>query len=96
MLDALKVTYEKIGEYGETLKGELAAEAKRNLAFIDVFDRIGYPKVLWTHSDVSAIRTAFSLGIPIVYANDTVFAYHVARLATPLVDWLIAPVSFGK
>jgi predicted glycosyltransferase len=25
-----------------------------------------------------------------------VFAYHVARLAAPLVDWLIAPVSFGK
>lgn len=96
MLDALKVTYEKIGEYGETLKEKLAAEAKRNLAFIDVFDRIGYPKVLWTHGDVSAIRTAFGLGIPIVYANDTVFAYHVARLATPLVDWLIAPVSFGK
>jgi predicted glycosyltransferase len=52
--------------------------------------------VLWTHGDVSAIRTAFGLNIPIVYANDTVFAYHVARLAAPLVDWLIAPVSFGK
>lgn len=48
------------------------------------------------HGDVSAIRTAFGLNIPIVYANDTVFAYHVAKLVTPLVDWLIAPVSFGK
>lgn len=52
--------------------------------------------MLWTHGDVSAIRTAFGLNIPIVYANDTVFAYAVARLACPLVDWLVAPISFGK
>jgi predicted glycosyltransferase len=45
---------------------------------------------------VSAIRTAFGLGIPIVYANDTVFAYAVARLSCPLVDWLVTPISFGK
>jgi predicted glycosyltransferase len=96
MLDALNVPYQKIGEYGETLKEKLGAEAERNLAFLDLFDKIGYPKVLWTHGDVSAIRTAFGLGIPIVYANDTVFAYHVAKLASPLVDWLIAPISFGK
>ncbi len=96
MLDTLHVPYEKIGDYGNTLKEKLIAEARRNLAFIELFDRIGYPKVLWTHGDVSAIRTAFGLGIPIVYANDTVFAYHVAKLATPVVDWLIAPISFGK
>lgn len=96
MLDALHVPYEEIGEYGNTPKEKLVAEAERNLAFIKLFDRIGYPKVLWTHGDVSAIRTAFGLGIPIVYANDTLFAYHVAKLATPLVDWLIAPISFGK
>ena len=52
--------------------------------------------MLWAHGDVSAIRTAFGLQIPIVYANDTVFAYHVAKLAAPLVDWLVAPVCFGK
>ena len=96
MLDVLKVPYQMIGEYGGTLKEKLAVEQKRTLEFIDLFDKIGYPKVLWTHGDVSAIRTAFGLNIPIVYANDTVFAYHVARLAAPLVDWLIAPVSFGK
>lgn len=95
MLDALKVPYETIGEYGSTLKEKLAVEQKRTLEFLDLFDRVGYPKVLWTHGDVSAIRTAFGLKIPIVYANDTVFAYAVARLACPLVDWLVAPVSFG-
>lgn len=96
MLDALKVKYETIGEYGATLKEKLAVEQKRTLEFLDLFDRVGYPKVLWTHGDVSAIRTAFGLKIPIVYANDTVFAYAVARLTCPLVDWLVTPVSFGK
>ena len=96
MLDALKVPYQRIGDYGETLKEKLVEEQKRTLEFVDLFEKAGYPKVLWTHGDVSAIRTAFGLGIPIVYANDTVFAYAVARLACPLVNWLVTPISFGK
>ncbi len=96
MLDALKVPYETVGEYGASLKEKLVVEQKRTLEFLDLFDRVGYPKVLWTHGDVSAIRTAFGLNIPIVYANDTVFAYAVARLSCPLVDWLITPACFGK
>ena len=96
MLDTLKVPYEKVGEYGTTLREKVAVEQKRTLALLDLFDKIGYPKVLWTHGDVSAIRTAFGLKIPIVYANDTVFAYAVAKLVCPLVDWLVAPVCFGK
>jgi predicted glycosyltransferase len=96
MLDTLNVPYETIGEYGSTLKEKLAVEQKRTLDFLELFDKVGYPKVLWTHGDVSAIRTAFGLKIPIVYANDTVFAYAVAKLACPLVDWLVAPVSFGN
>ena len=96
MLDTLKVPYVTVGEYGSTLKEKLAVEQKRTLEFLDLFDKVGYPKVLWTHGDVSAIRTAFGLEIPVVYANDTVFAYAVAKLACPLVDWLVAPVSFGR
>jgi predicted glycosyltransferase len=96
MLDALKVQYETVGDYGTTLKEKLVVEQERTLGFVKLFDRVGYPKVLWTHGDVSAIRTAFGLGIPVVYANDTVFAYAVARLACPLVDWLVAPLCFGK
>ncbi len=96
MLDALKVPYVTVGEYGTTLVEKLAVEQKRTLEFLELFDKVGMPKVLWTHGDVSAIRTAFGLGIPIVYANDTVFAYAVAKLVSPLVDWLIAPISFGK
>ncbi|MCL2642580.1 MAG: DUF354 domain-containing protein [Candidatus Bathyarchaeota archaeon] len=96
MLDTLKVPYETVGEYGETLKEKIAVEQKRTLEFLDLFDRVGYPKVLWTHGDVSAIRTAFGLKIPIVYANDTVFAHAVAKLACPLVNYLVAPKCFGK
>jgi len=96
ILDLLKVSYKTVGTYGVTLKEKMAVEQKRTLEFLDLFDKVGYPKVLWTHGDVSAIRTAFGLGIPIVYANDTVFAYAVAKLACPLVDYLIAPKCFGK
>jgi predicted glycosyltransferase len=96
MLDTLKISYKTVGIYGTTLKEKLAAEQKRTLEFLDLFDKVDYPKVLWTHGDISAIRTAFGLKIPIVYANDTVFAYAVAKLACPLVDYLVAPKCFGK
>jgi predicted glycosyltransferase len=96
MLDILKVPYKTVGEYGATLKEKIMFEQKRTLEFLDLFDKVGYPKVLWTHGDVSAIRTAFGLKIPIVYANDTVFAYAVAKLSCPLVDYLVTPKCFGK
>jgi predicted glycosyltransferase len=96
ILDLLKVDYICVGEYGETLKEKLTVEQRRTLDFIDLFDKRGFPKVLWTHGDVSAIRTAFGLKIPIVYANDTLHALHVAKLVCPLVNWLVAPAAFGK
>jgi predicted glycosyltransferase len=96
ILDLLNVDYVCIGDYGGTLEEKLRAEQKRTLQFLDLFDKVGFPKVLWTHGDVSAIRTAFGLKIPTIYSNDTPHAFHVAKLVCPLVDWLLAPVSFGK
>jgi hypothetical protein len=96
ILDLLGIPYMRVGEYGATLKEKLVEEAKRKLEFVKLFDRVGIPKVLWTHGDVGAIRTAFGLQIPIVYSNDTPHAIHVAKLVSPLVDWLIAPISYGK
>jgi predicted glycosyltransferase len=96
VLDLLSIPYTCVGKYGETLKEKLAEEQRRTLQFIELFDKTGLPKILWTHGDVSAIRTAFGLQIPIVYSNDTIHAFHVARLVCPLVDWLVAPLCFGK
>ena len=96
ILELLSIDYTCVGEYGETLKEKLAAEQNRTLQFLDLFDKVGLPKVLWTHGDVSAIRTAFGLQIPIVYSNDTPHAVHVARLVCPLVNCLVAPIAFGK
>jgi predicted glycosyltransferase len=96
VLDLLNIPYTCVGKYGETLKEKLAEEQRRTLQFIELFDKTGLPKVLWTHGDVGAIRTAFGLQIPIVYSNDTIHAFHVARLVCPLVDWLVAPLCFGK
>jgi len=96
VLELLDVSYTCVGKYGETLRQKLVEEQNRTLRFVELFGRIGLPKVLWTHGDVSAIRTAFGLQIPIVYSNDTPHAIHVAKLVCPLVDWLVAPLSFGK
>jgi hypothetical protein len=96
VLELLNIPYTCVGKYGETLREKLAEEQKRTLGFVELFDKIGLPKVLWTHGDVSAIRTAFGLQIPVVYSNDTPHAVHVAKLVSPLADWLIAPVSYGK
>lgn len=96
ILTLLKIPYACVGKYGVTLKDKLVEEQKRTLAFVKLFDKIDLPKVLWTHGDVSATRTAFGLQIPVVYSNDTPHAIHVAKLICPLVNWIIAPVSFGK
>jgi predicted glycosyltransferase len=96
ILDLLDVDYTAVGEYGGTLEEKLRAEQKRTLQLLDLFDKVGFAKVLWTHGDVGAIRTAFGLKMPIVYSNDTLHAFDVARLVCPLVDWLIAPLAFGK
>ncbi|MEM3622913.1 MAG: DUF354 domain-containing protein [Candidatus Bathyarchaeia archaeon] len=96
VLELLSIPYTCVGGYGETLRDKLVEEQKRTLEFVNLFDKIGLPKVLWTHGDVSAIRTAFGLQIPVVYSNDTLHAVHVAKLVCPLVDWLVAPVCFGK
>lgn len=96
ILQILDIPYVQIGSYGNTLKEKLVEEQKRILGFVDLFEETGTPRALWTHGGVDAVRTAFGLQIPIVYSNDTLHATHVARLVSPLVDWLIAPKPFGK
>jgi predicted glycosyltransferase len=96
ILELLKIPYIKVGGYGWTLEEKLVEEQKRILGLVNLFKEKGLPKALWTHGGVDAIRTAFGLQIPIVYSNDTLHASHVARLVSPLVDWLVAPKPFGK
>lgn len=96
ILKLLNVPHYQIGRYGETLREKLLEEQRRIRELIKFFDKIGLPRVLWTHGEVGAIRTAFGLQIPIVYSNDTLHAIHVAKLVTPLVDWIVAPNAFGK
>jgi hypothetical protein len=96
MLRLLRISFIRVGEYGRTLEEKLVEEQKRVLGLVNLFKEKGTPKVLWTHGGVDAARTAFGLQMPIVYSNDTLHATHVARLVSPLVDWLIAPKPFGK
>jgi predicted glycosyltransferase len=96
MLKLLGIPCIQVGRYGKTLEEKLVQEQKRVLGLVALFRERETPKVLWTHGGVDAVRTAFGLQIPIVYSNDTLHATHVARLVSPLVDWLVAPKPFGK
>jgi predicted glycosyltransferase len=96
LLELLNIPFLPIGQYGKTLEEKLVKEQERILGLLEIFDKIGRPKVLWTHGGIAATRTAFGLNLPIVYSNDTIHAIHVAKLITSLVDWLIAPKPFGK
>ncbi len=96
ILELLGISYVQVGRYGNTLKEKLVEEQKRILRFLDLFEETGSPRVLWTHGGVDAIRTAFGLQIPVLYSNDTLHATHVAKLVSPLVDWLVAPKPFGR
>jgi predicted glycosyltransferase len=95
LLRIFHTPFVEIGEYGSTLAEKLQKEAERILALLRLFEEEGTPKVLWTHGEISAIRTAFGLEIPIVLTNDTVHAEHVGRLSGPLVNCLVAPACFG-
>ncbi len=96
VLELLNIPYVEVGGYGNTLPEKLVEEAKRIVRFVDLFGEAEPPETLWTHGGVDAIRTAFGLQIPVVYSNDTLHATHVAKLVSPLVDYLIAPKPFGK
>jgi hypothetical protein len=96
LLKLLNIPFHPVGKYGETLEEKLVMEQQRILRLLEIFNKTGKPKALWTHGGVGATRTAFGLNIPIVYSNDTIHATHVAKLISSLVDWLIAPKPFGK
>lgn len=95
LLRLLHTPFIEIGEYGLTLVEKLQKEAERTLALLKLFEEEGTPRVLWTHGEVSGIRTAFGLKIPIVLTNDTVHAEHIGRLSGPLVNCFVAPKCFG-
>jgi len=96
LLNLLKTPFTSIGEYGEgTLDGKITAEIKRTHELIQHFHG-NPPRVWWTHAEVSGVRFAFALNIPIVYSYDTIKNTSVVRLTVPLVNRLIIPDAYKK
>ena len=84
------------GRYGYTLEEKYMATLEQERKMLDYIIDNGKPSVLWTHGNVAGVRTAYHLGIPIVYSNDTPHNEPVVRLTIPLASVLITPEAIPK
>jgi predicted glycosyltransferase len=109
LLDLYKIKYYNVGRFGgKDIKDKFKARLKRNEEFLELFERIGYPKILlnWAVSD--AVQVAFGLGIKIITFNDTPIALQpnykqihndltpVSRLTIPFSDIVFYPFVLPK
>ncbi len=84
------------GRYGYTLEEKYMATLDQERRMLDYIIENGKPSVLWTHGNVAGVRTAYHLGIPIVYSNDTPHNEPVVRLTVPLATVLISPEAIPR
>jgi len=104
ILDKFEIGYIKIKGYGgKDLKGKFLARVKRQKEFLNLFEKIGYPKLFISGSVADSTQVAFGLGIPIINFNDTPIALKpnykqihndltpVSRLTIPFSDIVFFP-----
>lgn len=101
VLDFLKLDYHIIGNYGgDSIKDKFNSRLKRQSEFIEIFEKKGYPKVLFCGSSVEGVQTAFGLGIPIIHFADTPIKGHefkyedmtiLSKLTIPLSSLIFHP-----
>jgi len=84
------------GRYGYTLEEKYMATLEQERRMLDYILENGKPSILWTHGNVAGVRTAYHLGIPIIYSNDTPHNEPVVRLTIPLATKLISPEAIPK
>ncbi len=97
LLKLFKIPYLETGKYGgATLEGKLEATIQQEIKILNHFKREGKPDVFWTHGNVSGVRVAYGLGIPIVYNNDTLHNEPVVKLTVPLTTKLVIPEAYKK
>ncbi len=90
-----------IGEYGGAEKlDKLQARLMRQQKFLELFKKIGTPKIFITGVSVEGCHTAYGLNIPIIQFSDTPIIGHrvdskllsiVARLSLPLSTLIFHP-----
>ena len=109
ILDKFNIFYYKIQGYGgKNLKDKFLARSKRQEAFLNLFEKIGYPKLLISGSVVDSTQLAYGLGIKIINFNDTPIALNsnyknihndltpVSRLTIPFSDIVFYPFVLPK
>lgn len=72
IINNYNIDYYPIKGYGgKNLKDKFLARTKRQKEFFNLFEKIGYPKLLISGSVVDSTQLAYGLGIKIINFNDT-------------------------
>jgi predicted glycosyltransferase len=98
ILDNLGIKNYVLGNYGgKNKKEKFLARLKREEEFIDLFEKVGYPKLLINGDSVDAVQTAYGLGIKNIVFYDTPTAmesnYKKINYDLTIVSKLILPFS---
>ncbi|GAB6045534.1 hypothetical protein JCM11957_11320 [Caminibacter profundus] len=72
ILDSYGFNYHIVGNYGGSSKKEkFLSRLKRQEEFLELFEKIGYPKLLINGAVVDSTQFAYGVGIPIITFYDT-------------------------
>ena len=72
ILDKFNINYIKIRGYGgKNLKEKFLARIKRQEEFLNLFEKIGYPKLLISGAVADSTQLAYGINIPIITFYDT-------------------------
>jgi len=109
ILDKFKIEHYVLGNYGgKDKKDKFLARLKRSKEFIELFEKVGYPKLLINGAVVDSTQTAFGLGIKNIIFYDTPVAMEanyqkisydltpVSKLTLPFADVVYYPFILPK
>ena len=109
ILDSYNLNYHLVGNYGgKNLKEKFLARLKRQEEFLNLFEKIGYPKLLINGAVVDSSQFAYGVGIPIITFYDTPIVLEanykkihynltpVSKLTLPFADIVYYPFVIPK
>jgi len=90
LLDRLGISHVVTGWYGTDIASKYRATLDQENRLMKVFQDYE-PDLVWSHGNVAVIRTAYQLGIPVLYSNDTPHNIPVVKLTVSLATRLVTP-----
>lgn len=101
LLKLFNIPHTHIGSYGGSDKlSKLESRLTRQKAFLELFNKIGIPKLFICGASVEGVHAAYGLGIPIIIFADTPLKSHrfsikditiLSRLTLPLANIIFRP-----